>query len=72
MVSRAILARNLKRLRQVKTLSQEALAHEANVDRTYVSDLERENYSASIDLLDQLAAALGIKASDLIDDEYEP
>ena len=72
MHSRAILARNMRRLRQVRDLSQEALAHEANIDRTYVSDLEREQYAASVDMLDQLAQALDCKASDLIDEEYDP
>ena len=69
---RAILARNMKRLRQIHGLSQEALAHEANIDRTYVSDLEREQYAASLDMLKQLADVLGCKASDLIDEEYDP
>jgi transcriptional regulator with XRE-family HTH domain len=31
---RAILARNLKRLRRLKGLRQEALAHDAGLDRT--------------------------------------
>lgn len=62
----------MKRLRQVRDLSQEALAHEANIDRTYVSDLEREQYAASVDMLDQLAQAFDCKASDLIDEEYDP
>jgi transcriptional regulator with XRE-family HTH domain len=72
MRSRAILARNMKRLRAVRRLSQEALAYEANIDRTYVSDLEREQYAASLDMLDDIAKALDVRPSDLIDDEYDP
>jgi len=47
--SREHLAKNLKRLRTVKGLSQEALADAAGIDRTYVSALERQKYSLSID-----------------------
>lgn len=69
---RAVLARNLKRLRQLRGLSQEALAHDADIDRTYVSDMEREQYAASIDMLAKLASALGVNSCELIDEEYDP
>lgn len=72
MSPRAILARNLKRLRQVRGLSQEALAHDADLDRTYVSDLEREIYAASLDTLEALARVLKVAPCDLIDEEYDP
>jgi transcriptional regulator with XRE-family HTH domain len=49
-----------------KGLSQEKLAYEADVDRTYVSALERSEYSATIDMVDKLAKALGIEASALL------
>ena len=38
---REVFARNLRKARNARCLSQEALAHEADVDRTYVSALER-------------------------------
>jgi transcriptional regulator with XRE-family HTH domain len=60
MTSREILADNLKILRARKGLSQEALADAAEIDRTYVSALERRKYSASIDRLDRLAAQLDV------------
>lgn len=66
MNSRTILAANLRRLRREKGLSQEALASLAAIDRTYVSSLERENYSATIDMLDALANALDTTAWALI------
>jgi transcriptional regulator with XRE-family HTH domain len=59
--SRENLARNLKKLRLSKGLSQEALADAAGIDRTYVSALERQKYSISIDRLDQLALQLGVE-----------
>ena len=63
---RAVLASNLKKQRQLQGLSQEELAHRAGIDRTYISALERSLYSASIDVVDRLAEALNIEASDLL------
>ena len=63
---REVLALNLRRLRHAKRLSQEELAHRANIDRTYVSALERSVYVAGIDVLDRLASALGVEVSDLL------
>ena len=63
---REVLARNLKRYRQERDLSQEELAHQACVDRSYVSHLERKVYAVGIDVLDRLARALGVSAADLL------
>jgi len=57
---RDVFARNLRRYRLAAQLSQEALAHEAGVDRTYISALERSVYSASIDMIERLASVLEI------------
>jgi transcriptional regulator with XRE-family HTH domain len=63
---REVLALNLRRLRQAQGLSQEELSHRADVDRTYVSSLERCVYAASIDVVDRLATVLGVEAADLL------
>ncbi|MBR1164728.1 MULTISPECIES: helix-turn-helix domain-containing protein [Bradyrhizobium] len=63
---REVLALNLRKLRQAKSLSQEELAHRADVDRTYISALERSLYAASIDVVDNLAQVLGVEAADLL------
>ena len=63
---REVFARNLRKARNAKGLSQEALAHEANIDRTYVSALERSEYSATIVMVDKMARALGVEASALL------
>lgn len=63
---REIFARNLRDARQAKGLSQEELAHRAELDRTYISSLERCIYGASIDVVDRLAQVLEIEASDLL------
>ncbi len=62
------MAKNLKRLRLAAELSQEDLAHRAEIDRTYVSSLERGRYSATVDMLERLAAVLGVYPADLLAD----
>jgi transcriptional regulator with XRE-family HTH domain len=64
---REVFARNLRKARHDKGLSQEALAHEAEVDRTYISALERGVYSATIDMVDKLANVLSVEASTLLE-----
>jgi transcriptional regulator with XRE-family HTH domain len=63
---REVLAFNLRKLRRVKGLSQEELAHRAEIDRTYISALERSLYAASIDVVDRLARVLDVEAADLL------
>lgn len=66
MNGREILAWNVRTLRTAKGLSQERLAVDAGVDRTWVSQLERGNGNTSIDVLDRLAAALGVPLAALL------
>ena len=68
MTLREVLAKNLKRHRLAAGLSQEELAHRAEVDRTYVSSLERCQYAATGDVIEKLAAQLEIEAADLLKD----
>lgn len=63
---REVLALNLRHYRRHRNLSQEELAHRAEIDRTYISALERSVYAASIDVVDRLARVLGIEAADLL------
>jgi transcriptional regulator with XRE-family HTH domain len=57
---------NLRRLRVARGLSQEQLAVDANVDRSYVSRLERGLENPTLALLDRLAGALDVSAADLL------
>jgi transcriptional regulator with XRE-family HTH domain len=63
---REVLARNLRKARQAKGLSQEELAHHAGIDRTYISALERRVHAASIEVVERLARELGLEAADLL------
>jgi transcriptional regulator with XRE-family HTH domain len=63
---REVFVRNLRRVRHENDYTQEALALEAGVDRTYISALERGVYSASIDMVDKLAGVLGVETDTLL------
>ena len=63
---RRIFAENLRTYRAQSGLSQEALADAAGLDRTYISALERERYSASLDTVEYIAKALKVEPSALI------
>lgn len=60
------IARNLKAYRLMRGLAQEALALEADVDRTMVSKIERGVTNPSIATLLKLANRLEIRLSDLL------
>lgn len=64
---RQIFAQNLRAARQAKGYSQEELAHRAGLDRAYISALERSVYSATIDVVDRLAAGMDMEASVLLE-----
>ena len=63
---RAVLAFNLRRLRVKKSLSQEDLALECGLDRTYVSAVERCRWNVSLSNLKKFADALGCEAWQLL------
>jgi transcriptional regulator with XRE-family HTH domain len=69
---REVFARNLRKARNANGLSQEALAYEAGIDRTYISALERGIYSATIDMVGKLAAVLDIEPSALLERQAKP
>lgn len=60
MDGRKLVAWNLRRIRVERDLSQEKLAVDAQVDRTYVSRLERLLENPTVAVLDRLAAALSV------------
>jgi transcriptional regulator with XRE-family HTH domain len=64
MDARALVARNLRRLRVHKGLSQEVLAVDARIDRTYVSRLERGLENPTVAVLERIAGALGTQIAE--------
>lgn len=64
MDGRRLVAWNLRKYRVERALSQEQLAVDAELDRTYVSGLERGVENPTVSVLDKLAEALSIHISD--------
>ncbi|NWD66841.1 helix-turn-helix transcriptional regulator [Pseudomonas gingeri] len=60
------LAENIRLMRRVKNLSQEQLALMAEVDRTYVSQIERCTGNPSLLVLFKLASVFEITADQLL------
>lgn len=65
MNGRALVAWNLRRIRVERGVSQERLAFDAQLDRSYVGSLERDNGNPTVDVLDKLARVLNIHVSEL-------
>lgn len=59
---REVVARNMRRLRAERGWSQEVLAHEAGLNRTYLSAVERSEQNISLDNLYRVANGFGIEA----------
>lgn len=57
----------MKRLRKERGWSQEALADEAGLDRTYVSGIERVVRNPTVTVIDRVSVALKCKLGDLLD-----
>jgi transcriptional regulator with XRE-family HTH domain len=64
---RRIVARNLKRLRRERGLSQEELADLAGLNRNYVGMVERQENAPTVDTLEVLAKALQVDAAKLLE-----
>jgi transcriptional regulator with XRE-family HTH domain len=63
---RGIFAANLRRLRHARGVSQDELAYEANISRSYLSQLEKGVFYASLKILGRLAEALGAEPTEFL------
>ena len=66
---RDVLAKNMRRLRAARGISQEALAHECGINRTYLSSVERSERNISIDNIARIAKGLEIEPWRLLREE---
>jgi transcriptional regulator with XRE-family HTH domain len=57
---RQLFATNLRRIRHQRKLSQEQLAHDAGVDRAYMSRVERAVTYVGLEIVGKLADVLGV------------
>ena len=58
------VGQRIKQLRKELELSQEALALKAEVDRTYVTDVEAGSRNVSLEILERLVKALDVSFSE--------
>lgn len=65
--TREIFAANLRKARENLGLSQEGLAEESGLHRTYVGSVERGERNISIDNIERLANALGVSPASLME-----
>jgi len=63
---RQVFAANLRRLRHHKGLSQEVLAHEAGINRSYMSKLEKGASYPGLEIIGKLAAVLRVDHAELL------
>jgi transcriptional regulator with XRE-family HTH domain len=63
---REVFAANLRRLRNAKGVSQDELAYEAHVSRSYLSQLEKGTFYASLNVVGRLSEALGVEPAELL------
>lgn len=63
---RQVFAANLRRHRHAKGLSQETLAYEAVVNRTYMSKLEKGGSYVGLEIIGKLADVLEIEPAELL------
>jgi transcriptional regulator with XRE-family HTH domain len=63
---KAVLGRNVRRLRQQKGLTQEQLAFEAEIDLTYMGGIERGRRNPSLLVMARIAEALSVSLPKLL------
>ena len=58
------IGQRIRTLRKELNLSQEALALKAEVDRTYITDVENGRRNVSIEILERIIEALEVSITD--------
>ena len=58
------VGQRIRELRKELELSQEALANEAGVDRTYMTDVENGRRNISVEILEKIISALNVSFAD--------
>lgn len=63
---REVFATNLRRLRHAKGLTQDDLAYEAEVSRSYLSQLEKGAFFVSLKIIGRLARVLDVEPAEFL------
>lgn len=64
---REIFAANVRKSRHAAGLSQDDLAYEAKVSRSYLSQIEKGSYYASLKIIERLAKVLKVDPAALLE-----
>lgn len=64
-----LFGRNVRKFRKLRGMTQEQLALEVEMERSYISDLERGQRNPSVRALGRIAEALAIDPADLLASE---
>lgn len=65
---RAILGKNVRRLRQQRAMTQEQLAFDAEIDLTYLGGIERGKRNPSLAVMARIAEALSVPLPKLLNE----
>lgn len=66
------IGKKLKELRSEKKISQEALATQSGVTKSFISQMENDRLSPSINTLRKIARALGVRMTYFFEEEEKP
>ena len=63
---RGVFATNLRQFRHARGLSQDDLAYEAGISRSYLSQLEKGAFYASLKMIGRLADVLKVEPAEFL------
>ena len=70
--TRMLFGRNVRAIRRLRELSQEALAAQADIYRSHITLIERGEINVSIDTMERIAHALNMEVRELLDPALMP
>lgn len=65
------IGEKIKDLRKLNNLTQVELAKKSNISRSYLADIEKDRYTASLETLKSIAQSLNVPVSTFLDEETE-
>lgn len=62
------IGEKISELRKLNKMTQIELAKKSSISRSYLADIEKDRYNASVDTLKSIAESLGVTVSELLSD----
>ncbi len=62
------IGEKISELRKLNKMTQVELAKKSSISRSYLADIEKDRYNASVDTLKSIAESLGVNISELLSD----